>query len=140
MTDLIRWIDKRQLDGNRKHVEAIHRHPGSCICLLESDAMLERCAAVEHADVIQAKEAAFKQVVALQVLAVHPPSEVQHQLVKRLLQKCVIRNSCNSASNLQSIVVHSYFRTSLDVDSTAHQHSPEILASTTMRGPVDSRR
>ena len=47
----------------------------------------QRLAAVEHADVVQAEEAALKDVHALGVLAVHPPGEVQQQLVEDALQK-----------------------------------------------------
>ena len=44
-------------------------------------------AAVEHADVVQAQEAALEDVVALGVLAVDPPGEVEQQLVEDALQE-----------------------------------------------------
>src|SRR6516165_2040727 len=40
-------------------------------------------AAVKHADVVESKEAAFKEVLAKTIFTVHPPAEVQHQLGKR---------------------------------------------------------
>ena len=42
---------------------------------------------VEHADIVEAEEAALEDVQALRVLAVHPPGEVQQQLVKDALQE-----------------------------------------------------
>ncbi|MDC4224173.1 MAG: hypothetical protein MPW15_08085 [Candidatus Manganitrophus sp.] len=44
-------------------------------------------AAVEDADVVEAEEAALEDVPALGVLAVHPPGEVEHQLVEHPLQE-----------------------------------------------------
>ena len=43
----------------------------------------QRGAAVEHADVVEAEEAALEHVLAEAVLAVDPPGEVQHELVER---------------------------------------------------------
>src|SRR5262245_66223688 len=43
----------------------------------------QRRAAVKYADVVESKEAAFKEVLAKAIFAVHPPAEVQHQLGKR---------------------------------------------------------
>src|SRR3954453_4820261 len=43
----------------------------------------QRRAAVENADIIQSKKAAFKEILAKAVLAIHPPAEVQHQFRKR---------------------------------------------------------
>ena len=47
----------------------------------------QRRAAVEHADVVEAEEAALEHVLAVAILAVHPPGEVQQQLVERALQE-----------------------------------------------------
>ena len=44
-------------------------------------------AAVEHADVVEAEESALEDVAALGVLAIHPPGEVQHQLVEHALEE-----------------------------------------------------
>jgi hypothetical protein len=44
-------------------------------------------AAVEHADVVEAEEAALEDVVALGVLAVDPPGEVEQQLVEHRLEE-----------------------------------------------------
>ena len=47
----------------------------------------QRRAAVEDADVVQPEEAALEDVVALGVLAIDPPGEVEQQLVEDALQE-----------------------------------------------------
>ena len=47
-------------------------------------------AAIEDADVVETEKAALEDVAALGVLAVHPPGEVQHQLVEDALEKLEI--------------------------------------------------
>src|SRR6516162_6382282 len=42
----------------------------------------QRAAAVEDPDVVQAKEASREHIVLILILAVHPPSEVQRQLLE----------------------------------------------------------
>ena len=51
----------------------------------------ERRGAVEHADVIEAEEAALENVPAFGILAVHPPREIHHQLVEDPLEKLAVR-------------------------------------------------
>ena len=64
-----------------QQVLAVHRHPRRPVGLLEH-AVDRQPGAVEGADVVQAQEAALEQVVALHVLAVDPPVEVEQQLVQ----------------------------------------------------------
>ena len=71
----------------REHVQAVHRHPARAVGLLEVAAGRQRRAAVEDADVVEAEEAALEDVVALRVLAVHPPGEVEQQLVEDALEE-----------------------------------------------------
>ena len=63
------------------------RHPRRAIGLFEVAAGGQRRAAIEDADVVEAEEAAFEDVLAEAVFAVHPPREVQQQLVERRRQK-----------------------------------------------------
>ena len=44
-------------------------------------------AAIEHADVVEAEKSALEDVHALGVLAVHPPGEVEQQLVEDALEE-----------------------------------------------------
>ncbi len=84
---LVDVIVQRQLQGDAQHVEREHRHPAGGVGLVEPDALGQRRAAVEHADIVQAEEAALEDVPARHVLAVDPPGEVQQQLVKDALQE-----------------------------------------------------
>src|SRR3984893_7776090 len=79
-----------QLECDGKDVERIHRHPTGTVRLFDVAAGRQRGAAVEQADVVQAKKSALENVPAFGVLAIDPPGEVQHQLVKHPLQESAI--------------------------------------------------
>ena len=65
-------------------------HPGGAVRLLQVAPGGQRGAAVEDADVVEAEEAALEDVLAEAVLAVHPPGEVQHELVEGRLEEVEI--------------------------------------------------
>ena len=65
---------------------AIHAVPSDC----SSRPPTGSARAVERADVVEAEEAALEDVVALGVLAVDPPGEVQQQLVEDALEEVVV--------------------------------------------------
>ncbi len=75
-------------EGQRhlQQVLAVHGHPRGSIGLLQH-AVDGQLGAVEGADVVQPQEAALEQVVALDVLAVDPPVEVEQQLVQHSRQE-----------------------------------------------------
>src|SRR5262249_33655435 len=72
-----------QLHTYLSHILAEERHPRRAVSLLEVTTSGQWRAAVKHADVVQSKEAAFKEVLAKAIFAVHPPAEIQHQFGKR---------------------------------------------------------
>ena len=76
-----------ELHCELQHVLAEKGHPGRAVSLLEVAAGGQRGAAVEDADVVEAEEASLEDVLAEAVLAVHPPGEVQQELVERRLRK-----------------------------------------------------
>ena len=82
---LVRRVFPGQLQRDGQHVQAVHAHPGGAVGLLDVPAGRQRGRAVEHADVVEAEEAALEDVLALGVLAVDPPREVQQQLVEDAL-------------------------------------------------------
>ena len=84
---LVGVVLSRQLERDGEHVEAEHRHPARAVALIEARAAGQLLAAIEHADVVEPEEAALKDVPAFGVLAVHPPGEVDEQLVKDALEK-----------------------------------------------------
>ncbi len=84
---LIHLVVARQLQRDPHQVEAVHRHPGGTVGLVDVAARRQRCAAVEDPDVVEAEKPALKDVAALGVLAVHPPGEVEHELVEDPLEE-----------------------------------------------------
>ncbi len=80
----------RKFQRDRQQVECVHRHPTGSVRLLDVATGRQRSAAIEDSYVVQAQETALEDVHALRILAVHPPSEVQHQLVEDTLQECAI--------------------------------------------------
>src|SRR5207247_3872132 len=72
----------RQFERDTHEVERIHRHPARPVGLVDEAAGGQRRAAVEHADVVEAEKPTLKNVSPLSVLAIHPPGEVEYQLVE----------------------------------------------------------
>jgi len=79
-----------QLERDREHVQAVHAHPGGAVRLLDAVAGRQRCRTVEDADVVEPEEATLEDVLPLGVLPVHPPGEVEQQLVEDLLEELAI--------------------------------------------------
>ena len=71
-----------QFHGEFRHVLTEQRHPGRAVRLLQVAAGGQRGAAVEDADVVEAEKSSFENILAEPVLAVHPPGEVQAELVE----------------------------------------------------------
>src|SRR5258708_3169672 len=84
---LVRHIVSGKLQGDLEHVQAEHRHPTCAIGLLQRISVRQNAVAIEHANVIKPQETTLEYVVAVLVLPVHPPCEVQKQLVENLLQE-----------------------------------------------------
>ena len=82
-----------KLDRDRKQIECVHRHPARTVGLLDVTAGRKRCTAIEYTDVVEPKKAALEDVHALRVFAVHPPGEVQHQLVKHFFEKANVSDT-----------------------------------------------
>ena len=77
----------RQLDANLEHVLAEQCHPRGAVSLFEMATSGQLCASIKHADIVESKKSAFKQILSKAILAVHPPTEIQQQFLKRLLEK-----------------------------------------------------
>ena len=87
---LINPVLPGQHESDPHQVQRVHRHPRRAIGLVERAAGRQRLAAVKQRDVVQAQEATLEDVAVIRVLAVHPPGEVEHQLVKNTLQKLAV--------------------------------------------------
>ena len=62
---LVDVVVQRQLERDAHQVQAVHRHPGGAVGLVDEAAGRQRRAAVEDADVVEAEEAALEDVAAL---------------------------------------------------------------------------
>src|ERR1700730_13358511 len=82
-----------KFEGNSKHVEAIHAHPAGAIGLLQVAAGGERRGTVENSDIDEAQKAALKNIGAVGVFSIHPPGEIQQQLMENFFEECAIRHA-----------------------------------------------
>src|SRR6266403_3242998 len=76
-----------ELERDAHQVQRIHSHPTGAVGLVDVSARGQLAAAVEHPNVVQSEEPALEDVAAFSVLAIHPPGEVQHQLMEDSLQE-----------------------------------------------------
>ena len=75
------------------HVQAIEGHPCCPVSLTQRASSWKGFRAVEDTNVVKAKEATFEDVLAIGVLSIHPPGEVEEQLLEDTLQKVEIFTS-----------------------------------------------
>src|SRR5262249_23879003 len=78
----VSWILACEFHCDGEQVQTIHRHPTGAVRLLNVTTGRQRRTAVEDADIVESEESALEHVAALTVLAVHPPGEVQQQLLE----------------------------------------------------------
>ena len=97
---LVCGVVARQLQRDGEHVEAEHRHPARAVALVQARAAGQRFAPIEQADVVEAEEAALENVATFAVLSIHPPGEVDEQLVKDPLEKRHIGGARRAAFDL----------------------------------------
>src|SRR6266404_4125962 len=83
----------RQLNCDPQEVERKHSHPARTVALLKTSAVRKLCASIEDADVVESEKAALKDIVALRVLAIHPPGEGDEHFVENRFQKCAIASA-----------------------------------------------
>ncbi len=84
------WLLRRKFQGDGEQIQGVHRHPTRSIGLFEVSACGQGRAAIEDADVVQAKEAALKDVHALGVFAIHPPGEVEQKFMEHPHQELAV--------------------------------------------------
>ena len=76
-----------QFDGHGEHEQAVGSHPCGAVGLVEVPSARQGTGAVKHPDIVEPEESAAEDVAPFHILAVDPPSEIQQQLLKGLLQK-----------------------------------------------------
>ncbi len=87
---LVGTVVHRERDRDLEHVEAVTRHPCRAVALLEELSGRHRRRAIDGSDVVEPEEAALEDVVVRLVLAVHPPREIDEQLVEHAFQEAVV--------------------------------------------------
>ena len=80
----------REFQSDSHQIQAVHRHPTGAVRLVNVSARGQGSAPIEYADVIKAEEPTLKNVASGGVLAIDPPGEIQHQLVKNAFQESKI--------------------------------------------------
>ena len=100
---LVRGIFARQLERDEQHRAAEERHPRRAVGLLEMPTGRQRLGPIEDPDVVETEEPAAEQVVAFGVLAIHPPREVDQQLVERALEELAIAMPARSGHAVHAI-------------------------------------
>ena len=96
----ISGIFLRELKSNRQHVQAVHAHPTGAVRLFEVTSGGKRCRTVKDADVIESQKAALKNIRAVGILTVHPPSKIQEQLVKHFFQETTVGHAAHAPLDL----------------------------------------
>ncbi len=86
----IGWFLACQFQRNRQHVQAIHPHPAGAVRLLEVASGRQRLRTVEHANVVEAQEAALKHIHPIRILAVHPPGKIQQEFVEHAFEEAAV--------------------------------------------------
>src|SRR5689334_4610991 len=92
------FFSEFQSDG--QHVEAIHAHPTGAVGLFEMAARGKRGGTIENSDVVESEEAALENVRAIGILAIHPPGEIQKQLVKNLFEEGAVGDTTDAPLDL----------------------------------------
>src|SRR5206468_2241803 len=83
----IGMVVSRQFEGDAHKVERIHRHPRGAVGLVDETAGGQWCATIKTADVVESKKTSLENIPALRIFAIHPPGEVEHELVEDAFKK-----------------------------------------------------
>lgn len=91
-----------QLQGNVEHAQTVKCHPSCTVCLLKNTSSRQGLGSVEEADIVQPEETTLKHVLAIGVLAVHPPREIQQKFLENTFKEINILTSIEFPLNLES--------------------------------------
>ncbi len=86
-----------EFQGNGQHIQAVHAHPTGAVGLFEMSTSGERGGAIEDSDIVESQEAALENVGAVGILAIHPPSEIQKELVKNFFEEGAVGDATDAA-------------------------------------------
>ena len=83
---LVDRIVLRQLQGDPQQVQAVHRHPAGCVGLFEMAAAGSGLLRSNTPMLSRPRKPPWKMFRPSCVLAVHPPGEIEHELVEDALR------------------------------------------------------
>src|ERR1700733_5409863 len=89
-------VGQSQFRGDLEHIQGEKRHPRGAIRLLQITPLWERRTAIKDTDVVEPEEAAFENVLAVPVLAIDPPGEVQSEFVEDALEEADVALAARS--------------------------------------------
>ena len=90
-----------QFECNVQHGQAVESHPSCRISLLQSSASWQGIGAIEETYIVQAEKAAFEDVLAIEVFSIHPPSEVEQQLLEHPFKKVQVTTAIQFTLDLE---------------------------------------
>src|SRR5271165_1030606 len=80
-------VARREFQSDSHKIQTVHRHPAGSVRLVDVSARGKGSTPIEYSNIIKAEESALKHVSTGGVLAIDPPGEIQHQLVKNAFQE-----------------------------------------------------
>src|SRR6185369_8317203 len=90
---LINFVFTGKLKCDAKHIQGVHRHPARAVRLFQMSARGKLSISVKNTDIVETEEPTLEYIIPFVILAVHPPCEIEEQLVKDFLQKIPVGNS-----------------------------------------------
>ncbi len=84
---LIDRIRLGQFQRDCQQIERVHGHPTGPVGLFDISARRQRSAAIEDANIVEPQESTLENVHPPGIFTVHPPREIQYQLMEDTLQK-----------------------------------------------------
>lgn len=90
-----------QFECNIQHGQAVESHPSCRVSLFQSAASWQGIRAIEEAYIVQAEKAAFKDVFAIEVFSIHPPGEVEQQLLEHPFKEVQVATAVQFTLDLE---------------------------------------
>src|SRR6266540_5240073 len=97
---LIGRIFLYQFHGNSQQVQSVHGHPAGTVRLSNMASRRQWSTTIKDADIVETEKATLKDVHPISVFAVHPPGEVQQQLLKNAFEEYRVAHAMSFFFNL----------------------------------------
>ena len=90
----VSFVRNSELESDPHKIETEHAHPPGAIGLFQHCAAGQLLTAVDHGDVVKTEKSAFENIVPCLINLVHPPGEIDQQLMKALFEKLTSASPC----------------------------------------------